>query len=1019
MKKRFLSLMLMLALMLTLCIIPTGAEGTALTLDFYNVVTSGMTLEFSNALTSITGDVTTEDGTSLGATFNITVDEAASNTNVAHVTLTEKMDITKNYFLNFTATDDANTLTATKLITFDVIVNDDFSSYSSLEAMTDSYIGRIDGSAPSVTDESMGFEFDSENGRVKLTKSDKFLRAKAVNTQHNTIEFDVESVDGTTFPSYMMHVRMVDGEFENYARILSYYSGYFQFFDQGNFSLSDAELTAKKSYTISRKQYNKNGNNGSLNYYSIYSDSELKREATMDNADVTLYNTHFAISAWSTPIYFDNLKVYTAAMEDYSALELTGEKYLTSGITLSLNKAVSGAAATITNGADNISAMVTANGNNLIIKPETNFELDKNYKISVNGLTDGVSTITYDKVFKFEKLFADSFDYATNEEFAAAYKIRNYGNGYTPSLTSFKLSGDYASRGTYIADLVDGQMVIHGNLGVYGAAYADYFIIPAVTNENAFTDYVLEYDVTNANSGQLDVTARQGEYNVSGEKLRYLSFSDTFLYNGNWNDALAMTDAKTNVAVSMETSGTTETVSWYYNGVHKLTASGDMFRDSYGLFGFRKNGANDVDVYIDNLKAYKPVVLNASEIPVVEMEDYTITSKYIKVDFTSPVVESELQSAVTVTSLGEAVATTKTLENSGKTLVIKPESGAFEMDKEITLTIDGLHDENYTTLQLFQKRFMLEKFWAEDFENCETINDLNGDYNVAMQAAVPETVSDNASHFEIDVEDDGNKRLKLAGYADNGAFTHMASYPQRANWKDLIMEADIATDSTWNLDVFYKMSYVSGAFDWDDSTSKGIRFFSDWTLNTLPFTPTDTITAIPNQYPGLNTDKESSLLILPEDGILTVYKNEKLYLSQPYVEEGVSEGEFGFRLNAGNGVPQYVDNIKMYKVVDFNEDIATFILSAAKNDKKVNGSISVNSYTGENVPSSTLIVAAYSENNKLIDIEVIPLSEENDAIIRNYELDFDSEEPVVINAFLWNSLESMTSISNSVKKSVK
>lgn len=983
MKKRFLSLITALVLTLSLCSLTAFADD--LTLDFYNVVTSGLTLEFSNELTRISGSIT-QAGESIPLITSFSIDE--SNKKAAHVTISSKMDITETYLLYFEASDGTNTLSKEMVIKFNVVVNDDFSSYSSLEDMKTNYVGRIDGSAPEVTDSSLGFEFDNANKRVKLTLSDKFLRNKNVAQSYYSVDFDIESVDGVSYPPYMMHVRCVNGEFVNYCRILAYNTGYFEFFNDPagtTFSLPESELKSKKSYTVTRKKYDNTNS-----YFSICSDDKLTYSfvSTKDQQ----YNSHFAISAWGTPVYLDNLKVYTAELSDYTPIALSGtNEYFKDHITVGFNQTPVSATAEIKCGTSSVSASVKCENKSVVITPSAPFDFDKTYKISLTA-NDGINSVSFDKVFKLEKLYAEDFNSYTADTFRAKY-------------TNDGLEFDETNKRA--------KLVKANGTTDFQASAAAEINKPIITEFEAET--VKNTATTDPTGLFLDIGFGENRTTLNSwyfynqyANIRYGIYGGTTVSSNSYAPTTVAAPSKVKMTFEASNPLGTGTFNIYQNGALKTSATDFTFNtysSSNKQFSIIMALAGlNYYTYLDNIYMYSPVVYDPADIPAVTLDSCEITSKFIKVDFSESVMKDELETAVSLTRFGEKVATNMTLENGGKTLKIKPASGALDLDTEYVFKIDGLHDDFYTKLNFYQKRFMLEKLWTENFENCETLNDLNGDYKVAMVSAAPESIIDNSANFAIDTEANGNKRLKLVSYADNGAFTHNENYPNRENWTNAVLEVDIATDSTWNLDIFYKMIYSSGNFSgWWDGTS-ALRFYENWTQNMVPATG-----ALSPEYPGMNTDKESSLMFVPQNGKFNVYKNGETYISQDYNPETFPVGEFGFRINNSNGVAQYIDNIKCYKVIDNSED-QIFIAGMKKTNSAVSGTIALNSNSDANVPESVLLVAVYDSNNKMLGISKADIDGKFKTSYIPYEVEYEGGTPVTVRAFLWSSINSMSPV---------
>lgn len=310
----------------------------------------------------------------------------------------------------------------------------------------------------------------------------------------------------------------------------------------------------------------------------------------------------------------------TPVFADEAPLQLALEKSSASldSISLTFNKEIDFEVLknglVLTSDGNKINTDATSADNRTIeIKPEASLDLGSTYTLFSPVVLDSTHE-TLIKNFSFEinvvKLFSDSFDYSSNEEFTAAYGLRGSG-GYLP-LTSLPLEGSsYADRGTYIADVKDGKMLIHINPKGVNASYNNWFVVPNGLTETNFDNYILEYTVENANSAAMDMVIRQGNNFSDSCSLFYRTMaSNNYLRFGSlaqYTGTAPLTDDATKVTIVVGSyNASNDLLEIYHNGVLKdrRTDKG-KFTTAHGLFGFRCAALPSVDLIIDDIKAYK------------------------------------------------------------------------------------------------------------------------------------------------------------------------------------------------------------------------------------------------------------------------------------------------------------------------------------------------------------------------------------------------------------------------------
>lgn len=310
----------------------------------------------------------------------------------------------------------------------------------------------------------------------------------------------------------------------------------------------------------------------------------------------------------------------TPVLADEAPIQLALEKSSASldSISLTFNKEVDfevlKSSLVLTSDGNNINIDATSTDNKTIeIKPEASLNLGSTYTL-FSPIALDFTHETLIKNFSFEikivKLFEDDFSYSSNEEFTAAYGLRGSGQ-YIP-LTSLPLAGSsYEDRGTYIADVKDGKMLIHINPKGVNTAYTNYFVAPNGLKETDFDNYILEYTVENANSAQMDMVVRQGNnfsdscglfYRTMASN-NYIRFGSLAQYTG----TAPLTDDATKVTIVVGSyNASNDLLEIYHNGVLKdRRIDKGKFSSSSGFFGFRCAAQPSVDLIIDDIKAYK------------------------------------------------------------------------------------------------------------------------------------------------------------------------------------------------------------------------------------------------------------------------------------------------------------------------------------------------------------------------------------------------------------------------------
>lgn len=1004
--------------------------------DYINVTTKGITVAYNNDVEAGYGVQLLKGGkTEISAT-------TTTKGNIINIIPAERLDLSTAYVLNVTNVKDKYTTAPnlSKLIQFTTIVDDDFSSYSSLADMTANYVGKApaygiakdnislaDGKTTTTTGEDypLGFEFDNENKRVKLTNNDRFLRTTANVGVYNTVEFDLESVSDTAKnPSFKLNT-FTNCEYHTNSREWKLDSaGSGNLLDMANYQLTDYEAKSSRTFALTREKVS----NGT--FFELSVDGKQGYAYTDTASKYSQYNTTFGISANGGAVYLSDLKIYTTKVSDYNGetfneMKLDYINVTTKGITVAYNENIAGTPkVTLKTREGAVATTLTTSGKNLTIKPATALDLSKQYILAVNA-SNGFYTDKFSKLITFDVIVDDNFDSynqlselddtyytmlnATNTKISECNQVELADDSSNGKRLHLKLN---AGNGFWVKAL-EGTTnnYKHYNLEAdfqYGSAIDDgdrYYIS---LRHNTF--YV------NTSNGNGDVMFHIGNYdggvyltNVESMFSDASKFSNAkYTANGEHTYAFSLTRNSDNTA---------DVYNIAEDGKNIVNATGNVSASNFYYILTHGNGTGYGTYYLDNYKLYAPIITDSETFFVAEGDPF-ITSKGIKIDFNYDIDSSEANLAkVNVTSMGSTLAVTKTV--SGKTLTIAPASGELPFNQEISYTIDGLKDTTGATAIYTAKSFKLQKLWYETFDNAETIADLYGDYHFAYgkemngdTALTSDTlktfVTANPGVFSIDTQTNGNKRLAMKetkgtnGTATyKGGISHMAVYPGRNDWKNTITEFDFETSEENSLDKFqfnYRTVYSASI---DATTGLGSAWY--------------------NPYGQLNFDNtvgktKFSVMSIVDDTNkkATTYVDGEVYKEQTYNN---GEGEFTFA-NKSSTATMYIDNIKVYKVVDFADDEYVWLtntkakttMESETEKTTVTGTINIVSYSDNKaIQAGNAIVVAYDKDEKIIGINTVatPTVSANGNSATSYTIDCSSKDVYRVSAFVWDSLDGM------------
>ena len=256
-----------------------------------------------------------------------------------------------------------------------------------------------------------------------------------------------------------------------------------------------------------------------------------------------------------------------------------------------------------------VSVSKTNDGKTVVITPNEALALDTVYVLHVTGVSDN----GYYKAFKLETLFADDFQSYTNvSDMDSVWNVsyKDFGKDYT-------VSGFNEYAGSNIYSLENGWLVIDGNKdnGAINIKSGDV---------SQWNNYTLELDVKRDSRYYLDIM-----YHMIRVNGKPGDFSNNFRLGiyGPWRADACFTTALVNSATEWSvfteqqhhlkfTTKTGKDLQVFKDGTNVLSQTYNNTLASYapgGEIGFKATGNGQGKQYIDNVLAYKLVML--SEIP--------------------------------------------------------------------------------------------------------------------------------------------------------------------------------------------------------------------------------------------------------------------------------------------------------------------------------------------------------------------------------------------------------------------
>lgn len=714
------------------------------------------------------------------------------------------------------------------------------------------------------------------------------------------------------------------------------------------------------------------------------------------------------------------------------ALTLANYNVMSNAITLEFSGEVSEVIASVSGGGNTVSATASQVGDDAKVwnlKLDDKMDITNKYILDFTAVPSDAAAYTAlsaREAITFDVLWNDDFSsYSSIDDVKTNYSLRNDGYQSLTDWSAFSLDtknnrlkmgnksmfpngfGYNTSHGKYYTMEADMSEVQNNSAQIY---YSTYVAGDGAPNILLSRDMIRQYNLPDGNSTKL----KQPFTGKTLENVNYTVPANPTITISTMKYLNADTEA-----LEISVDGDTAV---YETGTFNFTFDKRYVAMKSYWGGF----------YLNSLKMYKASMQDVSEFGI---DGYEITSKFIKVNLTG---EPATTPNVSVVSLGDDVAVNTTV--SGNTIVIKPASGSFPLDREILVSIPQIEDSYGQTVNV-DKKFKLASLLTEDFESYTSPEQMTK-YSVAFSTdkwriSMPEAAASDEYKdlFAINIEEGGNHRLQFNTKPSdcNAFFTFFQAYPQRLNWKDYILEFDIATDirdtnnnpqynmfalqyagyngSTGQLYSGVCRNYISidqGHNVYPQYSTTGFINFSGtyqaWDWKTLPLRN--------NSY---------SFIIGPQAGKTKVYLDESVCYEKDFVAipEG-GEGEFAFATRGTTEGKQYIDNIKAYKV----EDLAAsevYVKTAAKAGNTISGKLYVINRDNTVTVPTKAIVAAYDSDNVLIGAEVLDVTAEQAAgSERDYSLTIPAtmEGAVTVRAFWWSGLDTMSPKANSASKTI-
>ena len=1052
MKKRLFLITLITALLFTMCGLTALAEDETLAISAYYATEACIELETNLAVTvAPTAEITDR---STGETKSASVMLENDNKRIRIAIADGEFDLSKSYIVIVTGiTDGTDTISFEKIISFDVLFRDDFESYEDTNAMLQKWFKFVSAGNEQPATEDYA-ELDTKDGNKRLALKKELILPNGNDTF--LINKDAETL-ASEFDSYVLSY---DTENTRNGQLISTVNNGDKYLDRYGSVIFGQDINSKEAQTRIFaddvfKWYNGAGTVLSELANEKKTVTEISNRMGEDKDELRIY--YDGILKWQVPenlkfkyggvcgtfgfssgmrnnsdpsnyVYIDNIRAYKPVWREASDILSIASVYATEGcVEIEVNKALTQApSVTVKDSASNTfkTADVTLENSNKRIRIAlTNgekFDLDDSYVINAFAITDGTDTLSFNKVLSFDVLFKDDFEsYNTNDELYVKWH-RMTGNGQDIDALSDSNFYD-ATFSDYVAlDKNNGNnRLVLKKKAQKGGQWLFLVNNDAELNGNAYDSYVLSYDVEQARAAGL-TTAINNRYKVSGSvgtttfqwdptthafQNRIIASSGVQIWAG---DGLQdITNGKHTITeISNRTGGDKDELRIYSDSSLKWQVPEDKefkYGGDFGTFGFANGQSNNTDsqkyVYLDNIRAYKPVWTMPTTEDIL-VTDSMISAKLINITYTNKVTEASAKNLISLTANGEAVETSVTLSKDGKTVSVKPASPLTE-GKLYVLTSNGVSDMSGNASPLYTKKFIIEDILNDNFDSYAQTSELDKKYTVMPTQSYPVTEVTQQKPSENLGVSLQNGKLKLTSELGlKNVFTIFEKYPTRNEWdKDYIFEADIERISAKDgLAVYFHTSYASASTGLYD----GSNFIKLYTENNEA--------RMRNRLHGFTENKEwlptegmaeRSMMFRVDGNTLSVYNNDSLLLQNSSNPLNVGTGEFAFQLENSEYL---IDNIRAYKVREITDnELKLELFDARQLDNGVGAKISVANNTGSAIENALLFVGFYDSDNKLIGTNIINIANLENEKAQVYNPEIVSEVKYrYARAFLWN-----------------
>ena len=1020
MKKRFLSFLLTLLMLLTMVVLPAYAEDEtpALTLNNYNIVTNAIRLEFSNTITTAEVAVIANDGTRIEAT-------ATPSGNVVNATLSDKMDVGavdegNTYILEFAVTDEnQQTLTAKKLIEFTVHWNDDFEDYNTKEDLDTNYYRYYGVQAKKdkfstfpvsengygcdiVTDETTGNKslqiLNTGNDGVWINKST--WTGSGQSHKYYTLEADFEVIKASSSGNWMrycttylidttqggvnynMRFKTTGVEFDNTSKYTTFedqnittYAG----IEGVKTDVADGEAT-KETIAVSTYQ---NETNDSLD---IFWDGEniVHNTGTLRATGGGVWGI-LKSAGETTGFRIDNWKIYEVSLTDYVALSMKHCNVTTKAIQLVYTEAINTEnmpTVSLKNGdiSINTTQIFDKASNTLVITPESPLDLSKAYILNVTGVRDEnglvISALDYSKTFEFETMFYDDFEgYNETTPLTSRYQFLqgDYTNDQISDPTEFSVvkDNDAVFNGSNVLKMDESPSKL-----AIAPKFKGYFTLNHTNNY-----YTLEFDARTADGcwklympmyqtgnksmkPYMEIRSDQSNIFIKG----LLGFGG---YVGETQTAPFPKDCKSTIALTVDDyDENTDFEGLFYDGIPALMSTSSSYAtDAVNPRHFAFRAGNEF--YIDNLKAYKVNDIVIPEGDVV-LSDTVIDSEKITLTY-----NSDVEANVSLTADGEPYAVNTTFENSK--IVIKPaNSTKFDMNKQYNLKVTNIANKFGKLADDCDKTFRFKLIWEDDFSSYNTQTELDSKYFVVGGYKKPSDVKNTEEDFlyKLDSENDRLILNGTDGIANSNQTEKQFIMPafnfnslSLEYWKDYSFEYTLSKDEGKNYRVeSYYSPWADAKGNLVPSANYNHIFYGIWYKNNPSATQIilDGAKTAVTATAEITEDVINMKIIIDEDEKVKVYKNgSKLYENETSDWKHVAESlQFAFRNSGEAGDKYYLDNLLAYKVI-YIDDNDLYLTDVNYADNKVTAKVRA---TSKDAVAGKVFIAAYDKNAKLIGV---------------------------------------------------